>query len=86
MRNIVSWGVVAVAAGLLAPAAWACGPSQSANAKGPIAKPASTTAARQTPANFTPSPRWSALAERGTATLTYSGSSQAPSSSPASPR
>lgn len=77
MRNVVKWGMVAVAAGLLAPAAWACGASKSASANGPIAQPASTAAAQQTPANFTPSPRWSSLA--------YSGSDQAPASSLATP-
>lgn len=85
MRSIVNWGMVAVAAVLLAPAAWACGASRSANASGPMATPVKTVAAQQIPANFTPAPRWSSLAERGAASLTYSGSSQAPSSSPAAP-
>lgn len=85
MRSMINWGIVAVAAGLLAPAAWACGASQSASASGPTATPVKTVAARQTPANFTPAPRWSALAERGTANLAYRGSDQAPSPTLAAP-
>ncbi len=85
MRNIVSWGVAAVAAGLLAPAAWACGPSLSAIPTGPTAKAASTMAAQMTPANFKPSPRLSALAERGASVLAYSGGGQTPSFSLVSP-
>lgn len=85
MRNIAGWGVAAVALGLLAPAAWACGPSLSANSTGPTAKLASTMAAQKTPANFTASARLSALAERGTSVLAYSGNGQAPSFSLASP-
>jgi hypothetical protein len=87
MRNIVSWGVAAAAAGLLASAAWACGPSLSLSSisTGPTVKPASTMAAQRAPANFKPSPRLSTLAARGTPVMAYNGGGQGPSFSIATP-
>lgn len=81
MRNVVSWGAVAITAGLLASAALACEPSLSG------AVTHSTTAAIQRPANLPPVPNLSTLAKRSKTkiTLSYGGGGQNPSLSLGNP-